>query len=34
VTLQLRLDPIDGGAVAIRALPAIAELRQPLDVDL
>ena len=31
VALELRLDPVDRGAVAIGALAAIAELRQPLD---
>ena len=31
VLFKLRLDPIDGVAIALRALPAIAELRQSLD---
>jgi hypothetical protein len=31
VALELRLDPVVRGAIAIRALPAVAELRQPLD---
>ena len=30
VALELRFDPVDGGAVAIGALTAIAELRQAL----
>src|SRR5437667_102944 len=31
VAFQLRLDPVDGVAIALGALPAIAELRQSLD---
>ena len=31
VALELRLDPVDGGTVARRALAPIAELRQALD---
>jgi hypothetical protein len=31
VALQLRLDPVDCRAIAIGALPAIAELRQAFD---
>jgi hypothetical protein len=31
VTLELRLDPIGGGAIAIGALAAITELRQSFD---
>src|SRR5439155_16860961 len=31
VVFQLRLDPVDRRAIAIRALPAIAELREPLE---
>src|SRR6185312_17082198 len=31
VALQLRLDPVDRIAVALRALAAVAKLRQPLD---
>ena len=34
VALELRLDPVDRGAVAIGALAAIAELREPLDGGL
>ena len=34
VALELRLDPVDGGAVAIGSLTAIAELRQALDRGL
>src|SRR4029078_2995001 len=30
VLFELRLDPVDGVTIALRALPAIAELRQPL----
>ena len=31
VALELRLDPVDRRAVAVRALPAVAELREALD---
>src|SRR5215203_6148347 len=31
VRLELRLDPVDGVTIALRALPAIAELRQSFD---
>src|SRR5262249_40353165 len=31
VALELRFDPIDRVTIALRALAAIAELRQPLD---
>ena len=34
VALELRFDPVDGLAIAIRSLPPIAELRQPLDGGL
>ena len=31
VLLELRLDPVDGVTIALRALPAVAELRQSFD---
>ena len=31
VRFELRLDPVDGVTIALRALPAIAELRQSFD---
>jgi hypothetical protein len=31
VQFELRLDPVDGVTIALRALPAIAELRQTFD---
>src|SRR5437762_1216688 len=31
IGLELRFDPVDGGAIAIGTLPAVAELRQPFD---
>ena len=31
IALELRLDPVERGAVARRSLPAIAELREPFD---
>src|SRR4029453_7114388 len=31
VLFELRLDPVDGVTIALRALPAIAELRQSFD---
>ena len=31
VTLELRLDPVDGRAIAVGALAAVAELGEPLD---
>ena len=33
-SFELRLDPVDGVTIALRALPAIAELRDPLIVSL
>jgi hypothetical protein len=34
ITFELGFDPVDGLAIAIRSLPPIAELRQPLDGGL
>jgi hypothetical protein len=31
IALELRFDPIDGGAIAVSALPPVAELGQGLD---
>src|SRR4029077_4201872 len=31
VALELRFDPVDGGAIPIRALAPVAELRETLD---